>query len=86
MWEQQPVCNDINKFDKKKDHWAPYIIDQVKGTKGLRGSSHSEANHSSVNYFVMEHTDGLHGAISELMKRQKCLMMKNHHIICSEYL
>ena len=34
----------------------------------------------------MEHTDGLHGAMSELMKLQKCLMMKNHHIICSEYL
>ena len=33
----------------------------------------------------MEHTDGLHGAMSELMKRQKCLMMKHHHIICSEY-
>ena len=34
----------------------------------------------------MEHIDGLHGAMSELMKRQNCLMMKNHHIICSEYL
>ena len=34
----------------------------------------------------MEHIDGLHGAMSELMKRQKCVMMKNHHIICSEYL
>ena len=34
----------------------------------------------------MEHTDGLHGAMSELMKRQKCLMMKNHHISCSKYL
>ena len=60
----------------KKNHWVPYIIDQVKGTKGLRGSSFSESNHSSVNFFVMEHTDGLHGAMSELMKRQKCLMMK----------
>ena len=35
---------------KKKDHWVPYIIDQVKGTKGLRGSSFSESNHSSVNF------------------------------------
>ena len=34
----------------------------------------------------MEHTDGLHGVISELMKRQKYLMMKTHHIICYEYL
>ena len=34
----------------------------------------------------MEHTDDLDGTISELMKRQKCLMMKNHHFICSEYL
>ena len=85
MWEQQPVCNDINKFDEKKDHWAPYTIDQVKGTKGLRGSSHSEANQSSVNFFVLEHTDGLHGAMLELMKCQKCLMIKHHHIMCSKY-
>ena len=34
----------------------------------------------------MEHTDGLHGVISELMKRQKCVMINNYHIICSEYL
>ena len=86
MWEQQPVCNDINKFDKKKDHWAPYIIDQFKGTKGIRGSSYSESNHSGVISFVIEHTDDLHGAMAELMKCQKCLMMKNYHIICSVYL
>jgi len=40
-------------FMKKKDHWAPYIIDQVKGTKGIRGSSESVLNHSSVKHFVM---------------------------------
>ena len=37
----------------KKDHWAPYIIYQVKCTKGIRGSSYLESNHSSVNLFVM---------------------------------
>ena len=37
-------------------------------------------------FFVMEHRDGLHSTMSELMKRQKCLMMKCHHIIFSEYL
>ena len=34
----------------------------------------------------MEHTDGLHSAMSELKKHKKWLMMKTHHIICSEYL
>ena len=52
MREQQPFCNDINKFHEKKDHWAPYIIDQVKGTKGIRGSSESVLNHSSVKYLL----------------------------------
>ena len=52
MREQQPVCNDINKSDEKKDRWAPYIIDQVEGNKGLRGSAYSESNHSSVNFLL----------------------------------
>ena len=56
------------------------------GYQRITGFSYSEANHFSVKKIVMEHTDGLHGAMSELMKRQKGLMMKNHHIICSEYL
>ena len=86
MWEQQPFYNDNNKFDEKKDHGAPYIIYQVKRTKGIRVSSYPESNHSSLKHFVMEHTDDLHCAMSELMKRQKFLMMKNHHIIFSAYL
>ena len=36
----------------KKEFWAAYIIDSVKGTFGLRGSSRSESNHSSVKKFV----------------------------------
>ena len=35
------ICENSNQSGmilinlmKKKDHWAPYIIDQVKGTKG----------------------------------------------------
>jgi len=30
----QSVMIFINLM-KKKDHWAPYIIDEVKGTKGI---------------------------------------------------
>ena len=48
LYEQAIImCENSNQYVmilinlmKKKDHWAPYIIDQVKGTKGLRGSSH----------------------------------------------
>ena len=36
------------KFMDKKEFWAAYIIDSGKGTFGLRGSSRSESNHSSV--------------------------------------
>ena len=52
----------------------------------MRGSSFSEASHSSVIFFVTQHTEGTYGAMQELMKRQKSLMMKNHSIICQEFL
>ena len=32
----------------KKHSWTAYVIDSVKGTFGLRDSSRSESNHSSV--------------------------------------
>ena len=77
------MCENSNQYVmifinlmKNKDHWAPYIIYQVKGTKGIRGSLYLESNHSNVSFFVMKHMDGLHGVISELMKRQKYLMIK----------
>ena len=34
----------------------------------------------------MEHTEGMNGAMSELMKRQKSLMLKNYNIIFHEIL
>ena len=39
----------------KTNHWAPYLIDEVKGTFGLRGSSLSESNHGSVKHFVLKY-------------------------------
>ena len=36
----------------------------------------------SFNFFVMEHIEGIQGVITELTKRQKSLMLKNHNIIC----
>ena len=42
----------MNKFDGKKDHWVPHIIDQVNGTKGIRELSYSESNHSSVTFLL----------------------------------
>ena len=78
------ICKEINssalilvKLMDKNNYWDPYLIDQDIGTFGLRGSSFSESNHSSINLFVMEHTDSMHGAMSELMKRQRSLMLKN---------
>ena len=52
----------------------------------MRGSSLSESNHASVKKFVLEYTDGMHGAMYELMMRQKKLMLTNHELICHEYL
>ena len=48
------MCKENNSsaliLVKLKNPWAPYLIDQVKGTFGLRGSSFSEFNHSNVNF------------------------------------
>ena len=75
----------VIKLMEKKTFRAPYFIDQVIGTFGLRGSSFSEANHSSVNFLIIQHTKGIYGVIQELTKRQKSLMMKNRSIICLEF-
>ena len=58
------MCKENNSsaliLVKLKNPWAPYLIDQVKGTFGIRESSFSSSNHSSVNDFVMEYTEGIH--------------------------
>ena len=71
---------------EKKTFWAPFLIDKVKDTFGIRGSSHSESNHHSVKPFVIRNVDGIHGAMQELMKRQKTLMLKNNHGIAQQYM
>ena len=72
-------------MDKKK-YQAPFIIDKVEGTFGKRGSSHSESNRHSVKRFVIRNVDGIRGAMQELMKRQKTLMLKNYHEIAQQYM
>ena len=52
----------------------------------LRGSSHLEANCSSVNTFLIQYMEGINGTMQELMKQQKRLMMKNCNIICQGFL
>ena len=64
------------KLTEKKGHLAPYLIDPVKGTFGLCGSSLSESNYLSVNIFVIEHTERMHGAMLMLMKHHKSLVIK----------
>ena len=52
------MCKDSNNSDMillelmGKLFWALYIIDQVKGRFGLRGSSHLELNQSSVIFLL----------------------------------
>ena len=79
LYEQaKQLCGHLNnyvliivQFMEKKSFWAPFIIDKVKGTFGIRGSSHLESKHHSVKTFVLKNVDGIHGAMQELMKRQK---------------
>ena len=65
---------------------ASFLIDKVKGAFGKQGSSHSESNHFSVKRFVIRNIDGIHGAMKELMKGQKCLILKNNHEIAQQYI
>ena len=87
------ICKESNscvlvllKLMGKKNHWAPYLINEVKGTFGLRGSSLSESNHASVKKIVWEYTNVMYGAMYELMMYQKKIMFTNHELICHEYL
>ena len=70
----------------KKEFWAAYIIDSVKGTFALRGSSHTESNHSSVKIFVSQYLEDIHGAMQQLMRRQHKLMLQNNELIFKQYL
>ena len=72
-------------MDKKK-FLAPFLIDKVECTFGIRGSSHSKSNHHSVKTFVIRNVDGIHGAMQELIKCQKTLMLKNNHEIAQQYM
>ena len=55
------VSTLIKLMDKK--NWVTYVIDSVKGTFGLRGSSRSESNHNSVKKIVSQYLEGIHGAM-----------------------
>ena len=52
----------------KKEFWVVYIIDSINGIFGLQCSSRSESNHSSINFFVSQYLEGMHGAIQQLMR------------------
>ena len=38
------------------------------------------------NFFVRRNVDGIHGAMQELMNRQKYLMLKNNHEISQQFM
>ena len=63
-----------------------FVIDSVKGTFSLRGSSRYESNHSSVKIFVSQFLEGIHGTMQQLMMRQHKLMLQNNKIIFKQYL
>ena len=54
------MCKDSNsyvlilvKLMEKRKKWTPYLIDQVKGTFGLRKSSFSESNHLVIFFLLL---------------------------------
>ena len=63
-----------------------FVIDSVKGTFSLRGSSRSESNHRSVKNFVSQFLEGTHGTMQQLMMRHDKLMLQNNEIMFKHYL
>ena len=55
LFEQARIlCGNLNnyvsiivRFMNQKHYWSPFIIDRIKGTFGIRESSHFKANHAS---------------------------------------
>ena len=86
MLTLKQLCLIIAQFMDKKQYWSPFIIDKVKGIFGKRGSSHSESNHHSVKSFVIRNFDEIHSVMQQLMKRQKCLMLKNDHETAEQHM
>ena len=91
--QAKQLCGNLNnyvliivQFMDKKKFCAPFLIDKIRGTFGKQGSFHSESNRHSVKKFVIRNVDGIHGAMQELMKRQKTLMLKNNHEIAQQYM
>ena len=56
-------------------------MDNIKETFGLRGSSRSESNHSSVQNILTQNLEGMYSAMQQLMNRQHKLMLQNNEII-----
>ena len=69
-----------------KNFQISLIIDSVKGIFGKCGSSWSEFNYSSVNNFVSQCLEGIHGAMQQLMIRQHKLIFQNNEFIFKQYL
>ena len=79
------VSTLVNLIDLK-NFWVSLIIDSVKGIFGKCGSSWSEFNYSSVNNFVSQFLEGIHGAMQQLMVRQHKLIFQNNEFIFKQYL
>ena len=62
--QAKKLCENLNnyisiivRFINQKKYWVPFIIDRVKDTFGIYGSSYIEADHSSVKGFAMRNID-----------------------------
>lgn len=56
----------LDEFANMKWTYAAYCLDQIKGTKGLHGSSMSEQNHSSVLCYLNNGRQGINEYCEEL--------------------
>ncbi|KAL7544230.1 hypothetical protein ACHAWF_016691 [Thalassiosira exigua] len=78
----------LDKFISKKDMYAEYILAEVVGNRGLRGSGMAEQNHSSVLSYLGydQHSKGTltahpNNVIRDLLKRQNRHVKRTNHIL-----
>jgi len=68
----------LDEFAEMRCTYAAYCLDQMKGSKGLHGSSMSEQNHSSVLCYLNNGRKGINEYCEEVFTLSKDLFGRQH--------
>lgn len=81
----------LEEFKDDRDHYASYILDTKKGTRGKHGSSISESNHSSVLVHLNDgdrsknsYCEKPYTLVKDLLQRQQHQMNNMNNLLLGE--